>query len=226
MLKIDRAARGIFDEDIMNNKKYTEEMLSFLRQRIGAVMSGKRYIHTIEVEKMAERIGKIYLPEKVDVLRAASLLHDITKELTLQEQLDLCEKYGIPYTEAEKMSPKIFHAKTAAAQIPEKYPEFADSEVISAVRWHTTGRANMTLSEKIIYLADYIDESRKFEDCVKLRKLFWSVDFANMTDDEKNAHLNDVLILSYDMTISALQEEGRPIDNNTVEARSSLICGK
>ena len=226
MLKIDRAVRGIFDEDIMNNKKYTEEMLSSLRERVGAVMSEKRYIHTLEVEKMAERIGKIYLPEKTDLLRAAALLHDITKERTLEEQIALCEKYGIPYTETDLLSPKIFHAKTAAAQIPEKYPEFADGEVISAVRWHTTGRADMKLTEKIIYLADYIDQSRNFEDCVRLRAHFWSAHFSNMNDAEKARHLRTVLRMSYDMTISALLEEERLIDMNTIEARNSLICAE
>lgn len=226
MLKIDRAERGILGEDIMNNKKYTEEMLLSLRESVRSEMSEKRYIHTLEVEKMAERIGKIYLPEKIDLLRAAALLHDITKERTLGEQIELCEKHGIPYTETDLMSPKIFHAKTAAAEIPEKYPEFADEEVISAVRWHTTGRAGMTLSEKIIYLADYIDQSRKFEDCVRLRAHFWSAHFSNMTEEEKERHLRIVLRMSYDMTIFALMEEDGLIDMNTIEARNWVICNK
>ena len=68
MLKIDRASRGILGEDIMNNKKYTEEMLLSLRERVRTEMSEKRYRHTLEVEKMAERIGKIYLPEKIIIV--------------------------------------------------------------------------------------------------------------------------------------------------------------
>ena len=201
-------------------------MLDFLRKSVRAEMSEKRYIHTLEVEKMAARIGQIYLPERLHSLRAAALLHDITKERELQEHIALCERFGLEYTDAEKASPKLFHARTAAALIPEKYPEFADDDVISAVRWHTTGRADMALAEKIIYLADYIDESRKFEDCVKLRMIFWSADFSNMTEKEREAHLRDVLILSYDLTIAALADEGRPVDPSTVEARDYLIGSK
>lgn len=210
----------------MNNKKYTEEMLTSLRDGLRTKMSEKRYFHTCEVEKMAERIGRIYLPEKVDMLRAAALLHDITKEEAPEDQIKICETFGIPVSEEDKKAPKIFHAKTAAALIPVKYPEFADDELISAVRWHTTGRAGMTLAEKIIYLADYIDMSRKFEDCVKLRDLFWSVDFSGMSKEEKDAHLRDVLIFSYDITIRGLLDDGKLIDDNTVDARNSLVLDK
>ena len=210
----------------MKNEKFSEEALARLRADIGKRMSEKRLIHTLEVEKMAQRIADIYLPDKVSELRAAALLHDITKEKTLQEQLDLCEKYGISVSERDKRSPKIFHAKTAAALISDEYPEFSDDTVISAVRWHTTGKADMTLAEKIIYLADYIDMSRKFEDCVRLRALFWSADLTSMTEAERTEHLNDVLIYSYELTVKGLLEEERPIDMNTVEARNFLICEK
>lgn len=226
MLKIDRNVRGIFGEGFMNNKKYTEEMLVSLRKSVGELMSEKRYNHTLEVEKMAARIGEIYLPEKTDILRVAALLHDITKEESTEGQIAMCEKFGIPVSDRDIRAPKMFHAKTAAALISEKYPSFADDEVISAVRWHTTGRPDMTLSEKIIYLADYIDMSRNFEDCVKLRDLFWSVDFSKMTDDEKTAHLRDVLIFSYDLTIKGLLDEEKLVDTNTIEARNFLICEK
>ena len=224
MLKIDRYTCGILGEDFMNNNKYTEEMLSSLRKSVGELMSEKRYNHTLEVEKMAARIGEIYLPEDIDVLRAAALLHDITKEESTDAQIALCERFGIPVSDRDKRSQKTFHAKTAAALIAEKYPSFADDEVISAVRWHTTGKPHMTLTEKIIYLADYIDMSRKFEDCVKLRNLFWSVDFSKMTEEEKTAHLRDVLIFSYDLTIRGLLDEEKLVDPNTIEARNYLIC--
>ena len=210
----------------MKNERFSEEMLSRLRADMGKRMSEKRLVHTLEVEKMAQRIAEIYLPDKVYELRAAALLHDITKEKTLQEQLALCERYGISVSEQDKSSPKIFHAKTAAALIPDEYPELADDTVISAVRWHTTGKADMTLAEKIIYLADYIDMSRKFEDCVRLRALFWSADLKSMTEKEREMHLNDVLIYSYELTVKGLLEEEKPIDMNTVKARNFLICEK
>ena len=84
----------------------------------------------------------------------------------------------------------------------------------------------MTIIDKIIYLADYIDDSRKFEDCVKLRNYFFDFDFDNATSDEKIMHLGDTLIISYDMTIKSLIEHNAPISKDTFDARNELICAK
>lgn len=209
--------------------KFTEEQLIILREKISSLMSAKRFFHTAEVEKMAAKIGKIYAPKKIDVLRAAALLHDITKEYSTENQLRICREFGIITSKQDILTPKTFHAKTAAVLIPALYPEFADDEVVSAVRWHTTGREDMTLLEKIVYLADYIDESRKFEDCVKLRSIFWDVCPENMTAEERDVHLTKTLLISFDMTLAGLISENAPISDDTFKARNSLIlslCGE
>ena len=208
----------------MSKKIITEEMIERLRVSATESMSEKRRIHTLAVEQMAMRIGAIYAPDKMEILRAAALLHDVTKELKLNDQLQLCEKYGIDVSENDKFAPKIFHAKTAAALIEEDFGEFADNEVVSAVRWHTTGREGMSVCEKIIYLADYIDDSRKFADCVKLREYFWGKDIESMSDSERNDHLRDTLIMSYDMTIKNLLDENSPVAKDTFDARNELVC--
>ena len=215
----------------MCNILITEEMLSKLRasleeQRAKNEMSEKRFFHTLEVEKMAERLGAIYAPDKINTLRAAALLHDVTKECSANLQLKLCAEYGVPLTEQDTYSPKTLHAMTAAALIPERYPEFALPEVISAVRWHTTGRPDMTVLEKLIYLADYIDMSRKFEDCVALRNYFFSKDFDKMSDSERLAHLDDTLLISFDITIRGLLEKGAPISPETIGARNELAINR
>ena len=171
---------------------------------------------------MAERIGRIYAPDKLYILRAAALLHDITKEYSANLQLKICAEYNISLTEGDVYAAKTLHARTAAALIPERYPNFAIPEVVSAVRWHTTGRAQMTVSEKIIYLADYIDMSRKFSDCVELRDYFFSKDASKMSEDERMAHLDDTLLISLDMTIRGLLEKGAPIADATIGARNEL----
>jgi nicotinate-nucleotide adenylyltransferase len=208
------------------NNKFSEEMLAHLRESVKNEMGEKRYFHTLEVEKMAARLGEIYMPEQISMLRAAALLHDVTKERTAQEHIEICESAGLEVSEAERRSPKMFHSKTAALVIPKRYPEFASDELLSAVRYHTTGKADMTLAEKIIYLADYIDMSRKFEDCVALRNYFFDFDFENATDGEKLCHLNDTLIESYNYTIKGLLEDGKHIDKLTFEARNFLILEK
>ena len=154
---------------------------------------------------------------------AAALLHDVTKERSAEEHIAICETSGVAVSEAERKSPKMFHSQTAALIIPEKYPEFASDGVIEAVRYHTTGRADMTITEKIIYLADYIDMSRTFEDCVALREFFFDFDFELANESEKQAHLRDTLIMSYDLTIKGLLEDRKHINKNTFEARNFLV---
>ena len=202
----------------------TEGMLDSLREQIAKGMSEKRFRHTAEVEKMAARLGALYVPEKILMLRAAALLHDVTKEYSPDRQLMICAQQGLTVSRADLYAPKTFHAKTAAALIPETYPAFADEELISCVRWHTTGRRDMTLCEKLIYLADYIDLSRTFEDCVRLRSFFFAKEPEKMAESERLAHLRDTLILSFDMTIRGLLEDGKSISIDTMEARNQLIC--
>ena len=204
-------------------KIITEEMLDALRVSLGEGMSPKRYKHTVEVERMAVRLGEIYLPEKLPELRAAALLHDITKEYNTERHLAICEKISIDIPREELLAPKTFHARTAAALIPTEYPELATDDVVSAVRWHTTGNGNMTLFEKLIYLADYIDMSRSFEDCVALRNYFFDFDFEGANEEQKLAHLRETLIKSYDYTIRGLLDDGKHINDTTFEARNFLI---
>ncbi len=204
----------------------TEKMLDGLRERIMAEMSPKRFVHTVAVEEMVVRLATLYCPDQTIPLRAAALLHDVTKEKKTAEQVDLCRKLGLEVSEADLLAPKIFHAKTAAALIPREYPEFAHPTVLDAVRWHTTGRAEMSIPEKLLYLADYIDASRTFENCVRLRQFFWDAHPEDMKMEERLTLLRETLILSYQFTIEDLIGEGLPIAIDTVEARNRLLLEK
>ena len=204
-------------------KIITEEMLDILRENVAKGLSQKRYAHTLEVEKMVCVLAELFCPDKMLDLRAAALLHDITKEYDEKVHISMLSKPGIEFTKEERLAPKTFHARTAALLIPEIYPEFADDDVVAAVRWHTTGRAGMTVAEKVLYLADYIDYSRTFQDCVKLREYFFSKDLKNMSEEELALHLDKTLIMSFDMTISAILAEGRVISPDTINARNELL---
>lgn len=201
----------------------TEEMLEELRARVSCKMSPKRFRHTLAVEEMVARLCALYCPEETVKMRAAALLHDLTKELTPDAQAELCRAHGIDVGAEEAASPKLYHARTAAALIRTEFSEYADPTVISSVRWHTTGHAGMTLQEKLLYLADYIDELRTFQNCVILRRYFFGADPVKMTSQERDALLRETLILSYDMTVKDLLEEGRSIALDTVQARNELI---
>ena len=203
--------------------RITDLMLDGLRQRVSGTMSPKRFRHTAEVEKMAEYLGSLYAPEEIPRLRAAALLHDVTKEYPPETQIAMCRERGIELEADALLAPKTLHARTAAAVIPEQYADFADDVIISAVRWHTTGRSDMSICERIIYLADYIDMSRTFEDCVRLRDYFMSAHPEKLDSEERARHLTKTLIMSFDMTMRGLIDDGRSISRDTVEARNSLI---
>ena len=200
-----------------------QQALQELRERVTADMSPKRARHTLAVEQMAARLAALYCPEKEQILRVAALLHDVTKEWPTEQHVAFLEANGIEVTALDLAAPKTLHARTAAVLIPAAYSAYADAEVVSAVRWHTTGREGMSATEKIVYLADYIDDSRTFPDCVKLRSAFWDADPESMSQAEREAHLTRVLVQSFDMTISGLLEDGAPVSPDTFCARNSLI---
>lgn len=204
----------------------TEEMLALLRKDVGGRMSEKRYRHTLGVEREAAALCEVYLPEKKNEMRAAALLHDMTKEYSLEKQLKICEEFGIMVGVSDRMAPKTFHAKTAAALIAALYPDYDLPEIVSAVRYHTTGRADMSMCECILYLADYIEDTRTFPDCVKLREFFYSGLAGCADEKERIAILYDTMILSFDMTIKGLIEDGVPICRDTTDARNSFIVRK
>ena len=203
--------------------RFSDAQIDALRERVRGSMSDYRFIHTAEVEKMAARIGELYAPDKLDILRAAALLHDVTKELTPDEQIEMLRAAGEDVTALELASHKTFHARTAVYAILRDHPEFADGELLAAVRYHTTGRADMSICEKIIFLADYIDMSRKFDDCVKLRNYFWDAHPENMSESERERHLLQTILIGLDATLSSLIEEGAPTDPDSVSARNFII---
>ncbi len=201
----------------------TEAMLDDLRGLVLQSMSQKRFVHTVAVEDMVARLCALFCPEKTLRLRAAALLHDLTKELRTDEQEQLCERYGLEIKPIDRLSPKTYHARTAAAKIEAEMPTFADPVIVNAVRWHTTGHAGMTLTEKLLYLADYIDLSRTYSNCVILRRYFFGGEPETLSLADREALLRDTLILSYDMTIRDLLDEGLPIAEDTVRARNELL---
>lgn len=204
-------------------KKLTDDDISNLRLKIKPYYTEKRYAHTLSVEKEAVKIGEIYLPGRINELRASALLHDITKNADLKKQLQYCEEFGIIVKSEDELSPAVFHAKTAAAVAARDFSAYTNDDIISGIRWHTTGRDGMTLFDAIIYLADYIEETRTFDDCVKLRNYFYN---QLSSGEDKHRVLTDTLIYSFDMTISMLVRDGAIVDNDTVSARNYFIASK
>ena len=201
----------------------TDNMVDALRDAVRPYLTDKRYSHTLAVEEEAAFLGSLYLPQKTNELRCAALLHDITKKLSPEEHIGLCQELGITVTPDMEHSPKLFHAITGAALAEKDLPRYADPDVISGIRWHTTGYGGMTMFESIIYLADYIEKTRTFDECVALRKFFYDGLREADGEDRKYRVFLETMIMSFDMTVRILTEEKSLIDRNTVEARNGFL---
>lgn len=138
----------------------------FLRTRAYAMLKPTRVSHVAGCEYEAVRLARRW-GEDEDEAREAAILHDITKKLDLNEQLILCDKYGIIADNVERQDPKLLHSKTGAALARDMFG--ISDAVYGAIYWHTTGRAGMTRLEKILYLADYIEPTRDFDGLAELR---------------------------------------------------------
>ncbi len=215
---------------------YNETVIEAIAKEIPHFISGKRLNHTYAVERECQALGALFsahpaLMSEVDVykLRIAALLHDITKEKSVDEHTALAAQYRIPLTDLEKSAPKVLHAKTAPALAQEAINGMlgfcaVDDAVCDAIRTHTTGAAQMSLIGKLLYLADYIEETRTFEDCIRLRHLFYgTLDDCRHDPAALCRHLDAVLLCSFDMTIRDLLDNHAPIDANTTAARNALL---
>ena len=146
---------------------YSKVELASLRKKAWQMLDTRRIPHVAGCEEeavcLAQRWG-----ESPSAAAAAAILHDVTKRLSVKEQLDLVKQYELDCDDALLASPKLLHAVTGAAVAKGEF-KMPDA-ICNAIRWHTTGKPEMTLLEKIIYLADYIEPTRDFPGVEKLRK--------------------------------------------------------
>ena len=213
-----------------------ETVIDAITDALPQFISGKRLSHTLAVERECRSLTAVFsahptLMSEDDAykLRIAALLHDITKQKTPEEHAALAAKYRIPLSDMELAAPKVLHAKTAPPLARDFFNAklgfcAVDDAVCDAIRTHTTGGAQMSLIGKLLYLADYIEDTRTFEDCVALRHTFYDTLQEHTSDAEAlMRHLDKTLLLSFDMTIRDLLENGAPINENTTAARNALL---
>lgn len=169
-------------------------------------LSDKRYRHSLAVSEAARQLAERYQgdPEKAEF---AGLIHDVCKDDSQEKLLQTAKEFGIMLTESEKCCPKLWHAVVGAAYAKRFFTD--DEDIINAVRYHTTARRDMSLLEKIIYVADCVSADRTYPNVSKLRKL-----------SEKS--LDSVIYEMTRITISELAESGLPLHRDTVDAYNQL----
>ena len=164
-----------------------------------SMVYAKRHAHILGVEEEAVKLARRWGADE-EQARRAGILHDCTKYLKLEEHLAICEAAGIGLDDMERSSEKLLHSKSGAAVAKNVYGQ--SDQVYQAILYHTTGRADMTLLEKIVYLADYMEPNRSFEGVDKLRQLCY-------TD------LDAALEMGLGMSVEDLKQRDVPIHRNT-----------
>ena len=178
-----------------------------LESAVISLLKPNRVKHVLGCRDTAIQLARHWGADETDAARAG-LLHDVTKALDAPKQLTLCYSYGIVLDDFSKKYPKTLHALTGALIAQRLFGE--NEAVVSAIRWHTTGKANMTLLEKIIYVADYMEPNRDFPGVEQLRRLAFE-------------DLDGALKLGLEMTIAVLKEQGSEISPASQEALQWLI---
>lgn len=186
-------------------------------------MDDDRYSHTLGVEDMAARLGELYLPQKTDELRCAALLHDVTKCDSREKQLHYIEEFGIMVDDPDEIPYSLLHQVTGAETVRREFSPYATEDIVSAVRWHTTGHRGMTLFDCLIYLADYIEEGREYDDCDLVRRYFFDAFAEDMTFDERMCLLYETVVYQTDLTLAHLISKRSYIDANTTEFRNYYL---
>nr|WP_317380039.1 bis(5'-nucleosyl)-tetraphosphatase (symmetrical) YqeK [uncultured Faecalimonas sp.] len=130
-----------------------------MKKELKLHLDSDRYEHTLGVMYTAASLAMCH-GEDIGRAMIAGLLHDCAKGVPNSKKVKLCEKYQITVTESEKKNPELLHAKLGAYMAVHKY-HVTDETIAQAITSHTTGRPGMTLLEKIIYIADFIEPGRK-----------------------------------------------------------------
>lgn len=209
----------------MNGIEYShipteDALLNRIIDSIGNYISGKRLAHTLSVEEEAVSMSEIIFPalgidrKYISDIRAAALLHDITKQFSDEQHKEICAKYSI----SPCSSDAVLHSRTGAYVAKRDFG--INDTVFGAIYSHTTGKADMNIFEKIIFTADFIEKTRSHDACVYARNYFYE----NIEKTNNKLHiLNKTILISFDATMRFLLEKESAIDIETVAARNSVI---
>ena len=160
-----------------------------------SLLNPNRVKHVLGCRDTAVALAKRWGADETDAARAG-ILHDITKAIDGPLQLTLCDAYGKLLDDFSKRYPRTLHALTGSMVAQRIFGE--NDAVVSAIEFHTTGRANMTLLEKIIYVADYMEPNRDFPGVERLRELAFS-------------DIDAALKLGLEMTLEHLNRQGAEV---------------
>ena len=186
--------------------EYDDKFILSLYEKMEKHLKKRRFIHSVGVAGTAASMAMKY-GEDIYKAQVAGILHDCAKCYNDEELVNQCMKNGIKITGFEKEHGFLLHAKYGAYMARERY-RIEDEGILSAIRWHTTGHEDMTLLEKIVYIADYIEPAR-----YKAPRLN-EIRAAVFNDND----IDRVLLMIMKDTIEYLRADEDSIDSTTLAA--------
>lgn len=177
--------------------------LNQLRECMKATLKPSRYLHSIGVEEVSCDLAVIHSCD-MEKAAVAGILHDCAKALSTNEMLDICRTHNIHVSDMEEGNADLLHSKTGAILANLKYG-VEDEEILNAIEYHTTGHPGMSVLEKIIFIADYIEPYRS--------------ELPGIDDIRKTAYedLDSAIVMIAGNTLSYLRRNGEDIDKATEE---------
>ena len=205
---------GLIDKkvfDYIKEKNLYDDGLSAYRKIITEKLDEYRLNHSECVSECAATLAEQYGAD-IEKARLAGLLHDVMKNADAESHLNELEKAGVSLSLLELANRKVWHQFSGAAFL-ENEKIVTDEEILGAIKWHTTGRAGMTLLEKVVYIADFISADRDYPDVGIVRKL-------------AQKSLEDAILYTTQYTIKKLVSSGLPVHPATVDCYNDIILRK
>lgn len=193
---------------ICENGIYSDEYTPW-RKLLRSRLIEKRYIHSLNVADSARQLAQKYGADE-EKAYFSGLVHDIMKNASEEEQLQIMEKGGIILSRTEKANRKLWHAMAGEAYLRLEMG-ITDRDILNAVRYHTTGRAGMSLLEKVVYIADYISVERDYDDVDVMREL------------SMNKGLDEAALYALKFSFKSLSKKEKLIHTDSVEYYNELI---
>lgn len=186
------------------NMKTVEEYKKIIRP----FLSDKRYLHSLCVSESAAALAEKY-GANVEKAKTAGILHDIMKDMPPEDQQMMMTRYDIVLSDVERSAPKLWHAMLAAAYL-ENELKITDRDILNAVRYHTTARENMSLLEKVLFIADFVSADRDYPGVETMRRA-------------ARVSLEEAMVEGITFNIRDLAENYRPIHPDTILAYNQII---
>lgn len=178
--------------------------LEKMKKKLAKYLDEDRYLHTMGVMYTCAALAMAHGYD-LQAAQTAGLLHDCAKCIPNKKKLKMCSQSSIPVTPFEEKHPFLLHAKLGAYVARKKY-DIEDKEILSSITWHTTGKPNMSVLEKIVYIADYIEPRRdKAPNLTSVRALAFR-------------DLDECMYMILRDTLSYLNENPKDIDSTTKDA--------